>query len=189
VKLAQPDNFQYPSALGMLSGTKVILRPPEDQDLPALTALRNDVDLQLLLMSQPRPNTLARVGSWVADLLADRDSAFFVIESGKRVCGFLQILRLNLLHGTGELGLCLDDAAQGHGIAAEALTLAEAYARAVFNLRKLTLQALSSNTRAVRFYEKEGFRTVGIWRRHFYQRGEFRDVTLMEKFLSDEPAQ
>jgi RimJ/RimL family protein N-acetyltransferase len=146
------------------------------------------VELQLLLMSQPRPNTPRRVREWAWRMVEDSHSAFFVIESGGQVAGFLQIVHMNFLHRTGELGICLTDGVQGRGVAAEALALAENYAREVFNLRKLTLQVLSSNARAVRFYEKNGFATVGVWQRHFYQRGAFRDVTLMEKFLTDEAA-
>ena len=172
----------------MLTGKNVTLRAPSDDDVAALCALRNDVDLQLLLMSQPRPNTPKRVREWAWRMMEDPHSAFFVIESSGQVAGFLQIVRMNFLHGTGELGLCLKSDAQGQGVATEALALAENYAREVFNLRKLTLQVLSSNTRAVRFYEKSGFATAGVWQRHFYQRGAFRDVTLMEKFLTDEAA-
>jgi diamine N-acetyltransferase len=170
----------------MLIGTKVILRAPGDDDLAALAALRNDAALQLLLMSQPRPNTPQRVRDWVAHLLADDTSVFFIIEVGGQAVGYLQIVSMRFLHGTGELGICLKNDVQGQGIAAEALALVETYAQEVFNLRKLTLQVLSSNTRAVRFYEKSGFRTVGVWQRHFYQRGSFRDVMLMEKFLGVE---
>jgi RimJ/RimL family protein N-acetyltransferase len=111
---------------------------------------------------------------------------FFVIASVKdqRPLGYLQLANMDFVHGTADLGICVDEAARGTGCAAEALLLLEEYARDVFNLRKIILRVLASNSRAIAFYRKARYQKVGLHRRHFYQRQVYYDVLIMEKFLA-----
>lgn len=75
---------------------------------------------------------------------------------------------------------------QGKGNAKEAFMLLSDYAANVFAIRKIQLEVISSNTRAKRFYDKIGFRKVGIRRKDFYQNQLYHDVLIMEKFLHEE---
>jgi RimJ/RimL family protein N-acetyltransferase len=72
---------------------------------------------------------------------------------------------------------------QGGGRALEALRLLECYASSTLALRKFVLRVLASNARAIAFYEKSGYRHVGILSAHHFQGGDFHDVLLMEKLL------
>jgi RimJ/RimL family protein N-acetyltransferase len=169
----------------MLVGTAISLRAPAPADLAALTALRNDAELQWGLLGTPHPSTPDMVQAWMAKRLADPLSVFFVIaeQAGDRACGYVMIAEMNLLHGTGELGICLGRAHQGRGYGRESLALVERYVRDVFRLRKVVLRVLASNAPALALYEKTGYETVGTHRAHFYHGGSFHDVTVMEKLL------
>ena len=167
----------------MLQGKTVRLREARDADLPALAALRNDLDLQLALMATPRPNTVERVEDWIKRRANDPAGAFFVIASadGSETIGFLQLLNMDPVHRHAALGICVTGAHQGKGRAAEALTLLEGYAAGTLGLRKIVLQVLAANARAIAFYEKDGYRRVGVLEQHHFQRGAFHDVLIMEK--------
>jgi RimJ/RimL family protein N-acetyltransferase len=169
----------------MLVGTAISLRAPAPADLAALTALRNDAELQWGLMGTPHPSTPDLVQAWMAKRLADPLSAFFVIaeREGDQACGYVMIAEMSLVHGTGELGICLGRAHQGRGYGRESLALVERYVRDVFRLRKVVLRVLASNAGALALYEKTGYQTVGTHRAHFYHGGSFHDVTVMEKLL------
>ncbi len=169
----------------MLEGTKVVLRPPREGDREILHALRNDARLQSQLMSLPRANSAQRIDDWLARMLSDPASAFFVIAAVKtgKALGYVQITHMDFVHGTGNLGICLAESGRGGGRAAEALALLEGYAGDIFNLRKIVLHVLAANTRALRFYEKCGYLPVGILRRHFHLRRTYHDVAIFEKFL------
>ena len=172
----------------MLIGRKATLRAPGDADLELLFSLRNDVQLQQQLLAVPRPNTLQRVHDWLQRRLSDEQSVFFVVadrESG-RGCGFLQIVHIDLLHQTGELGICLAPTERGKGYGREAITLAQRYVRSTFGMRKLTLQVLASNQSAIRLYQRLDYTVVGTLQRHFYFGGEYHDVVIMEHFLQPE---
>lgn len=169
----------------MLIGDKSILRPPMETDLPLLAALRNDLETQFQLMAVPRANSLQKVAEWLSHNLSDEKTIFFVIacKEDDRPAGYIQLKNLNLINGTGELGICLSRETQGKGIAEEAMKILEQYSRDVFNLRKITLQVLQSNRRAISFYENNGYEHIGVFKKHHYQNADFQDVAAMEKFI------
>jgi len=167
----------------MLNGKNVVLRAWREPDVEALAELRNDRVLQSQLMTQPRPNSLPRVRRWLQDKSEKEDGLFFVIAAARddAPLGYVQIQNLQQRHGRGELGICLAPRAHGKGVAQEALTLLEAYLVDTFGLRKLTLQVLLENARAIRFYERYGFQRVGVMKEHFILNGDYKDVLVMEK--------
>lgn len=169
----------------MLMDQAVLLRPPLPEDREFLFRLRNDVALQSALMALPRANSPRRVDEWVEGILNDPQSLFFLIVERQtdRAIGFIQLRRMDFVHGTGELGICLEEAARGKGCAIQSLRLLETHARDVFRIRKVVLQVLASNTRAVAFYEKHGYSKVGVLQGHFYHAGTYHDVWIMEHLL------
>jgi diamine N-acetyltransferase len=169
----------------MLTGSKARLRSPREDDKNFLVGLRNDVPLQMLLMALPRANSSSRVDEWVSRLTDDPASLFFVVadkETDKAI-GYIQLTKMEFVHGHGELGICLGEEHRGRGYAADAFALLERHARSVFNIRKIILYCLASNERAIGFYKKTGYETVGTLKEHFYQEGAYRDVLIMEKHL------
>lgn len=169
----------------MLVGKDVVLRSWCEEDLAVLMRLRNDVALQTQLMAQPRPNSRARVSQWLKDRSERTDGVFFVVAAAddNRALGYVQLANMDVLHGHGDLGICLDPAAHGRGIAAQTLALLQDYVKQVFGLRKIVLQVLCSNLRAIGFYDKQGFARVGVLRAHAFLQGAHVDVLLMEKLL------
>jgi len=169
----------------MLVGKGVVLRAWCDDDLEVLMRLRNDVALQTQLMTQPRPNSRDRVSQWLKDRSERPDVIFFVVAAADddRALGYVQLANMDVMHGRGDLGICLDPALHGRGVAGQTMELLQAYAIQVFGLRKILLQVLCSNLRAIRFYEKEGFERVGVLREHAFLQGSRVDVLLMEKLL------
>lgn len=175
----------------MLTGSLVVLRQPLPGDIDLLIRLRNDVRLQAALMSIARPSTPRRVEAWLGKRLDDEQGVFFIIavEETGQACGFIQLVNINFIAGTGTLGICLDESVHGKGHAGDAMRLLEEYAKDAFNLRKITLEVLASNLRAINFYKKLGYTGVGVRREHFYHSGTYHDVALMEKFIRTAEAQ
>jgi len=173
----------------MLEGKLVVLRPPAETDFPLLQRLRNDVELAFTLLTLPRGTSLQQVKQWVDGLGADPRSLFFVVAApnvaaSREPFGFVQLTHVDTVHGTAELGICLEASARGHGRGKEALELLESYVQATFGLRKLVLHVLSDNARARRLYGQIGYREVGVLRAHFFNRGAHHDVMIMEKLLT-----
>lgn len=169
----------------MLAGENVVLRAWCEDDIPVLMRLRNDVALQTQLITQPRPNSRVRVSQWLKDWSERTDTVFFVVAAADddHVLGYVQLVNMDLMHGRGDLGICLDPAVHGHGFADQAMGLLQRYVMQVFGLRKILLHVLVSNLRAIAFYEKQGFERVGVLREHAFLQGSYMDVLLMEKLL------
>jgi RimJ/RimL family protein N-acetyltransferase len=169
----------------MLSGKHVVLRAAKTEDLPALVALRNDLEVQLTLMATPRPQSEDQVREWLVGKSVDPKAAFFVIAAPRddKAIGFMQLTGIEIMHGYADLGICLTATARGGGRAQEAMELLEEYAMQVLKLRKIILRVLVTNARAINLYEKCGYRRVGVLQRHHYVGGNYEDVLLMEKPL------
>ncbi|MBU0807357.1 MAG: GNAT family N-acetyltransferase [Gammaproteobacteria bacterium] len=169
----------------MLEGQGIVLRAWGEEDLPGLALLRNDLELQSMLVTQPRPNSMERVRRWLVDKGGREDVLLFVIadRASQQALGYVQLANMQVLHGTAELGICLAPEAQGKGGGREVLELLVHYARQVFNLRKITLQVLADNRRAIAFYLRIGFVEAGCLRDQVYIEGRYRDVLIMEKRL------
>lgn len=171
----------------MLATDRVSLRPWCDADLPALCAMRNNVELQRDLMSRARGSSLADTRAWLERRTAGLLDVLLILVNPAdeaTLCGFIQLSDGDATLRTASLGICVLPRWQGEGMAADALSLLSAHARDVLDLRKLTLQVLSSNDRALNFYRKRGFREVGVLHRHFPWAGDWLDVTVMEQFLT-----
>jgi RimJ/RimL family protein N-acetyltransferase len=170
----------------VIGDDRIVLRAWAQEDLETLGKLRNDLTLQEMLMSQPRPNSADRVQDWLIGKSERDDSVFFVIaeRDSDRVIGYMQVVNINTLHGTGELGICIGPDWQGGGYGSSAMVLLEDYLKRVFSLRKLLLHVFANNEGAVKFYLKLGFGEVGRMKDHFLNNGKYRDVVIMEKFLA-----
>lgn len=169
----------------MLTGKEVVLRAWREDDLTVLMRLRNDVALQTQLMTQPRPNSRVRVSQWLKDRGERTDGVFFIVAAAAddRVLGYVQLANMDVMHGRGDLGICLDPAVHGQGVAGQTMELLQTYLLQVFGLRKILLQVMCCNLRAIAFYEKQGFERVGVLRQHAFLQGSHVDVLLMEKLL------
>ena len=172
----------------MLSTDKVLLRPWRDTDLPALCKLRNDIALQRDLMARARGASLSSTRAWLERRTAAPLDMLLIIVSPDdeaTVRGFIQLSAGDETLRLATLGICVLPPWQGTGIAADALSLLSTHACDILCLRKLKLEVLSGNIRAIEFYRKHGFEEVGVFRRHFPWAGDWLDVTIMEQFLSE----
>lgn len=169
----------------MIVGEKVLLRTWSENDLPALQFMRNNIRLQRQLMTQPRGNSLDQVKDWLATRTRSTDGLFFVIacKSSDQAAGYIQIVGMDILSGSGRLGICVAPEFQGKGYGSEAITLLEDYLRDVFRFRKLTLEVLKENAIAIGMYTKHGYIEAGCLREHYYNGAGYGDVVIMEKFI------
>lgn len=170
----------------MIASGNVRLRAWREDDIPHLLPLRNDVHTQLQLMTRPRPNSAASVRDWLVGRSTQSDAVLFIIaeQAGDRVLGYLQLTKIDLVNRHAALGICLAPADQGQGHGRAACEALFSYARQTLNLRKITLEVLADNERAIQLYQKLGFRQIGQLAEHYLQDQRWHDVVLMERMLS-----
>jgi RimJ/RimL family protein N-acetyltransferase len=159
-------------------------RPPREEDVPALAALRNDLPTQYALLASPKPNSLDDVRAWIARRTNDRATLFRVVadETGAAV-GFTQIVGIDERSRHGMLGIAIDGRHRGRGHGRAALEHTIEAARADGRLDKLVLHVAADNTVARELYRAAGFADVGVHRRHYRGPEKWHDVAVMERFL------
>lgn len=110
-----------------------------------------------------------------------------------RLVGFVGLGGLAWSHGEGWVGIGLgkrEDWGKGYG--SEAMHLMLRYAFTELNLRRVSLETMEYNPRAIRSYEKSGFVLEGRARGSVLRQGRRWDTLLMgvlrEEWLRDEQA-
>lgn len=75
-----------------------------------------------------------------------------------KLIGFCILMRINHAHGDAYVGIGIGDAAyRGKGYGTDAMKLILRFAFQELNLHRVSLDALATNARAIRSYEKNGF--------------------------------
>jgi RimJ/RimL family protein N-acetyltransferase len=170
----------------MIRTQRLWLRPWQESDLIFLQSLRNDIDLQTLLLSTVRGSSLSAVRRWLEDKSTGSDQLFFVVElqNTQVPIGYIQLSQDPRGSETFQFGVCLATAYQTQGYGVELLSAIETYLQIHLNVRKLMLQVDESNTRAIACYKKLNYREVGIMHQHIFVHGSLRNVMIMEKCLA-----
>lgn len=168
-----------------LLGPRIALRPVEPTDLPRL----------LEILRQPAVAQFWSAPDEAADrellLGADPDGAeaitTFAVTIGGELIGWItgwEKLQAEYRHAG--IDLFLDSARHGHGYGPEAIRLVCRWLFAERGHHRITIDPSAANARAIRSYEKVGFKRVGVLRR--YERGHdgsFHDGLLLDLLPED----
>lgn len=161
-------------------------RPPREDDLAALAALRNDLPTQYALLADPRPNSLDDVRAWIARRMSDHAALFLVVADERDdAVGFTQVLGIDARSRHGTFGIAIDGRHRGRGHGRAALAHVLDAARADGRLDKLVLHVAADNAPARALYRAAGFEDVGLHRRHYRGADGWHDVAVMERFLAE----
>lgn len=164
----------------MLRGEHVTLRPIEREDTATLHRLRQNVDLYLLANERWNPTSLAKMERDFEKRLEDEESNWFVVEAGGHVLGTAGLHSINRVAGTAAVGISLLDRERlGKGYGREAVGLLLDWAFRMQGFRRIWLEALASNERAVHAYRACGFTHEGLLRSHDFYDGGYHDVVVM----------
>jgi RimJ/RimL family protein N-acetyltransferase len=169
------------STLFFLSGPTIALRPVESSDLPTLRSWLNDPQIRSLI-GETRPLSLAAAEEYVDKLQRDTTRVWFMIveRSTGRLIGECGLLRMMPDWRTTDLSIILGEPdVWGCGYGTEAITLLMDYAFGALNFHRIAIGVVGFNTRALRFYEKVGFRREGIQREGYYYNYRYYDFVMM----------
>jgi RimJ/RimL family protein N-acetyltransferase len=138
----------------------LVLRPPVDADVPAVTAACQDEDIARFLPLIPRPYRESDARTWLA--MTERgwagetdEKAFAITRSGE----FLGVVSLR--PGVGGIGYWLKVSARGAGVMSRAVAAIIDWGRAEHGVAVFHLLAHPDNVASQRVAEKLGFERVG----------------------------
>ena len=167
----------------LIRGARTWLRPIEERDLPAYLAAMNDSEVGGWAGFKA-PMSIEQAADWlkhVNDQSRQWRGFFFTIcELGDdRFIGTTWLKDLNLIDGNAELAIVMDHDHIGAGWGTDAQRALLDFAFQNVGLQRVSLTAYADNTRAIRSYEKLGFKHEGLMRRSWRGPRGLSDNVLM----------
>jgi RimJ/RimL family protein N-acetyltransferase len=164
-----------------LIGEKLYLRPLEKSDLSLLQIWANDPELRGLT-GETRPASQSGMTEFFERVQTDPLRVWFVIvtKENDQVIGEAGLLRMFYPWRTTDLSIIIGDkTAWGKGFGSEAIHLLLDYAFGYLNFHRISIGVVGTNDRAIRFYEKIGFKKEGVQRDGYYYNYTYQDFVMM----------
>lgn len=173
-----------------LAGDKVVLRPFNDGDLPAIRAVLLDPEARILTGSvHDEAQAHAPESADEAELLLDWYSTrndqpdrldLAVVDKATGECvGEAVLNQWDPGNESCNFRILIGPKGRDRGLGTEAARLIVGYGFEHLGLHRISLEVYAFNPRARRAYEKVGFRTEGVLRESLRYNGEWVDATLM----------
>lgn len=175
--------------LPMIRGERIYLRPAERSELPAFVRWLTDAEVTDGLGIRA-PMSLAMEEKWFEGMVErqGRSDYHFVIclLDGNRPIGTAGLHGLDLENGHAEFGISIGEKSEwNRGYGTDALHAICDFGFGQLRLERIDLHVYPENARAIRSYEKAGFRHEGRLRHARFAEGRHSDVLLMA-LLRDE---
>jgi RimJ/RimL family protein N-acetyltransferase len=168
-----------------LVGKKCYLSPIDSNDAEKFTEWLNDLEILVNLQLYGGVINAEDEKIFLQNLSKDHNYSIVDLEKDELFgnCGFMDIDNLNQ---TAEVGIFIGNKNYWNkGFGSEALTLLLDYGFKALNLHNIWLKTFSFNARAIKSYEKVGFKIIGR-RRESILRGEERHDTILMEILYNE---
>ncbi len=153
-----------------LRGVRVVLRPLEDRDVTQLLALAHEPEVACWW---PRVDD-----GYLREHVGDA----FAIEHEGELAGYAEVWEeLDPGYRHAGIDLFLGGAHQGRGLGGEAVTVLARHLVHDRGHHRLVIDPAAENERAIRCYERIGFRRIGVQRKYeLAGDGTWRDGLLMD---------
>ncbi len=169
-------------------GEKCYLSPPQMQDAGKYAEWLNDLDVTIPLGDEAyTPVTLEGMQADIIAVGERHDHLFTIVDCATNApIGRCLLFNVDLVNGCAMLGIFIGDKSfWNRGYGQEATELLLDYGFNLLNLHNIRLGVYAFNTRAIRAYEKVGFKLVGRLRETRLIGGKRHDEVEMD-MLADE---
>lgn len=173
--------------MDFLRGNKVTLRPLAREDLALIRQWCNDPELRGLTGSVT-PVGEPDDDKFFAKVYNSEDRVWFSVWSleDNKMIGEAGLLRMFPTWRTTDMTIIIGDKeAWGKGYGPEIAELLLDYAFGYLNFHRVSIGVVGFNTRALKFWEKAGFRQEGIQRDGYYYNHRYHDFIMMSILEED----
>lgn len=156
------------------------LRELERKDLVEINKWRNKEELITFLGAPFRYINLEVDIKWYESYMLNRNNAIRCAITRKdedEILGLVSLVNINYINQTAEFHIMIgneENCAKGIGAFATNAILMHAFYN--MNLRRIELGVLANNARAIKLYEKVGFKREGLKRQAVFKNGKYIDI-------------
>ena len=124
---------------------------------------------------------------WYQNTLNDQHRKLMIIQDKEEYSlGLVQLVKIDYINHSAEWGFFVGETQQRYGgHAAEAEFLVLKYAFDILNLNKIYCLTFDFNKKVLSMHKRFGFKEEGIFKKHIYHQGEYKDVVMMSIFKDD----
>jgi len=170
-----------------LSTDKIYIRPILKEDTDMVLGWRNS-ELVKQYFIYREDITVDEHINWLETKVKTGKVCQFVIcvkETDKPI-GSVYLQNIDMFHKNAEYGIFIGEVdSLGKGYGSDAAKLALDYAFDVLKLHKVYLRVLNNNDRAIKSYEKVGFKIEGVLKDEVFVDGAYCDVVRMAVVKED----
>lgn len=174
----------------MIEGKLVLLTELRDEDSRLLFQWINSPEI--VHFSAPyTPIHSPNHQAWFDAVTKATDRVIFAIRTVSEcsLIGMVQLIGIHPIHRSAELVIRIgDEARRNEGRGSEAVKLITDFAFKHRNLQRVWLRVFADNSRAIRAYEKAGFKVEGTMVHACFIDGRWRDETIMATLRDAESA-
>lgn len=178
---------KLPNPLPILPTPRLVLRPAAARDVEARFAMGRDPDIYRMLgadIANLPPFTRERAEAWVAGIEAHPGAWVIALED--QAIGEIRIDNPVDADARASLAIgILDRRHLGEGYGCEAIRAVARFSFDTLELHRLSVRVLAFNERAIRAYEKVGFRREGVERESARVGRQWHDDVLMGLLARD----
>lgn len=166
----------------MFRGKKVLLREYREGDLKNLKSILNEQNFMRYAASRtPYPRLMNDVIEDYRSISHSKDYYDFEIESIEEgvYIGECGIKTVDFKNSRAEIYIFIGEQYSGRGYGTDAVKVLLDFIFNQMNVHKVSLTVFSFNTRAIRCYEKCGFKVEGCLRNEIFKDGKYHDSIAM----------
>lgn len=169
-----------------LVGDKCYLSPISFDDLEKYTEWVNDMETGLYVLFASKVYDLQKEKTALENLTKNNCVMAIVDKDTNKAIGFCGLHNIDEVHRTATFGISIGDKSYwGHGIGTEATNLIVDFGFNILNLNSISLEVVDFNKRAIKCYEKCGFKSVGKKRQAIFKAGNYHDLLLYDILASE----
>lgn len=175
----------------MLKGQKTSIRPMEDDDIDTMYQWYNDQEVNLWSSGAWPLNTLQSKDQLAVKFLDGSPDMYryAILDESDLLIGSIGFKDVNMPGRSATLYVVIGDKTYwGKGYGTDALITFSRFLFAQWNFHRISLDTWDGNVRAIRAYEKVGFKLEGRQREARFVLGNYHDAILMgllrEEFFS-----
>jgi len=166
-------------------GQKVYLSPLSLDDADYFTEWLNDYSVTMTLNSISDVITFEQEKEILQKLSTGYNFAI-IDDQKKKLMGATGLYNVDMINRTAQYGIFIGDKNfWNRGYGTDAIKLVLDFAFNILNLHHVSLQVIDFNKRAIKSYEKAGFKIVGKYSEYKQICGQRFDMVLMEILAQD----
>lgn len=158
----------------------MILRRLQEKDANGMLEWMHDPEIQKCFQAPMGDRTIEDVRNFIqSSSIAWEDGKsihYAIADEMDEYMGTISLKELDMHAGKAEYAISLRKSAQGKGIATQATMELLRLAFEEYDLKRVYLNVLADNEKAIRLYEKCGFQYEGEFRRHLLLGNEYRNL-------------